>query len=155
MYLHVQVHHVCRSRWRDKSRSPAKIVITLHAQVVHVHVYVRGYNMKQFDVFVLQICAGIATLAFFRPLLHRHANIRHFYLPVSHLAPSYPAAQSHSNLFSRLLQAPPFWHGDDAHSLMSVRKVTESTTCTAISCIYMYIVRLLWDKCTLMYPKTL
>ena len=93
--------------------------------------------MKQFDVFVLQICAGIETLAFLGPCCIDMQKTRHFYLlPVSHLAPSYPSAQLHSNLFSRLLHVAPFWHGDDAHSLMSVRKVRESTTCTAISCIY-------------------
>jgi hypothetical protein len=40
-------------------------------------------------------------------------------LPKSHVAPEYPAAQTHTNWFTWSTHVAPFVHGLDEHSLIS------------------------------------
>ena len=44
-------------------------------------------------------------------------------MSVEHTESVYPAAHTHENASSRSMQLPPFSHGDDAHSSMSVAQV--------------------------------
>jgi len=39
--------------------------------------------------------------------------------PTSHLSPTYPGGQEHSNRAMRLVHVPLFWHGDERHSFTS------------------------------------
>lgn len=47
---------------------------------------------------------------------HTHTNT---HSPTSHRLPSQPSGQKHLKELILSMQVPPFWHGDDAQSLMS------------------------------------
>ena len=52
-----------------------------------------------------------------------HCTLDTIYLPASQRTPPYPGGQAQTNLFTRSLHDPPFWHGLLAHSFISERQI--------------------------------
>ena len=52
-----------------------------------------------------------------------HCTPDTIYLPASQRTPPYPGGQAQTNLFTRSLHDPPFWHGLLAHSFISERQI--------------------------------
>ena len=52
-----------------------------------------------------------------------HCTPDTIYLPASQRTPPYPGGQAQTNLFTRSLHDPPFWHGLLTHSFISERQI--------------------------------
>ena len=82
----------------------------------------KKYNISPPHCYSQHICTEIyVTLLTIDPKLHRTPHS--IYLPASQRTPPYPGGQAQTNLFTRSLHEPPFWHGLLAHSFISERQI--------------------------------
>ena len=82
----------------------------------------KEYNVSPPHCYSQHICTEIyVTLLTIDPKPHCTPDI--IYLPASQRTPPYPGGQAQTNLFTRSLHDPPFWHGLLAHSFISERQI--------------------------------
>ena len=82
----------------------------------------KEYNVSPPHCYSQHICTEIyVTLLTIDP--KPHCTPHTIYLPASQRTPPYPGGQAQTNLFTRSLHEPPFWHGLLAHSFISESQV--------------------------------
>ena len=82
----------------------------------------KEYNVSPPHCCSQHICTEIyVTLLTIDP--KPHCTPHTINLPASQRTPPYPGGQAQTNLFTRSLHEPPFWHGLLAHSFISERQI--------------------------------
>ena len=82
----------------------------------------KEYNVSPPHCYSQHICTEIyVTLLTIDPKPHCTPDT--IYLPASQRTPPYPGGQAQTNLFTRSLHDPPFWHGLLTHSFISERQI--------------------------------